>query len=81
MGGSGVMCTIAQHRLRKPEALFSGNNLKQNSETVGGKLNLGQVQSARLLVLIIEQCHGLSPYTPHPPFASRVHPAADPLSY
>lgn len=45
-----------------------GKNLKQNSETVGGKLNLGQVQSARLLVLIIEQCHGLSPsYHPPPP--------------
>lgn len=65
--GAGIMYTIAHCGLRKPEPPLFQADLEEKKKkeirnrTVGGKVNLGQVQfAARLLALIIEQCHGLS---------------------
>lgn len=67
--GPGIMYTIAQCGVRKPEPLLFQAGLggkkkemrNRTTSTVGGKLNVGQVQfAARPLALIIEQCHGLS---------------------
>lgn len=77
------MYTIAHCGLWKPEPptfssrLGRGGKKREKSETasrVGGKLNLGQVQfAARLLALIIEQCHGLS-LASTPPLSSPTSP-------
>lgn len=70
------MYAIAHCGLRKPEPSFSSRLGKEKknkqirnrtASTVRGKLNLGQVQSAaRLLALIIEQCHGPLSALPSP---------------